>query len=111
MHPSPAFKPTTWLPSSGGTANVRGRRGESLPVRVVLGLLKAYKLLISPLFTGCCRFYPSCSDYMREAVISHGALRGTWFGLRRLARCRPFGGHGYDPCPPGPVTVHDQSGK
>jgi len=112
MHPSPALKPTTWLPSSGGTANVPGRpRGAGIPAAAVLGLLRAYKVLISPLFTGCCRFQPSCSDYMREAVLSHGALRGTWYGLRRLARCRPFGGHGYDPCPPGPLTRQEQPGQ
>jgi putative membrane protein insertion efficiency factor len=66
---------------------------------VVLALLRAYKLLISPLFTGCCRFHPSCADYMAEAVGVHGALRGVWLGVCRLVRCQPFGGHGYDPVP------------
>jgi putative membrane protein insertion efficiency factor len=51
------------------------------------------------LFTGSCRFHPSCSDYMAEAVARFGARRGTWLGLRRLIRCLPFGGHGYDPVP------------
>ena len=73
--------------------------------RVVLGAAsRAYKVLISPLFTGCCRFQPSCSDYMREAVVTHGAVRGTWLGLRRLARCHPFGAFGHDPCPPAVRT-------
>jgi putative membrane protein insertion efficiency factor len=67
---------------------------------VVLGLLRAYKLLISPLFAGCCRFEPSCADYMTAAVRLHGAPRGVWLGLRRLSRCHPFGGHGFDPVPP-----------
>ena len=66
---------------------------------VLLVLLRAYKLLISPLFAGACRFTPSCSDYMADAVRAHGALRGVWLGLRRLSRCRPLGGHGYDPVP------------
>jgi putative membrane protein insertion efficiency factor len=66
---------------------------------LVLTLLKAYKLLISPLFTGCCRFQPSCADYMAEAVTRHGAGRGLWLGTRRLCRCHPFGGHGLDPVP------------
>ncbi len=66
---------------------------------VVLALLRAYKYLISPLFSGSCRFQPSCSDYMAGAVREHGALRGTWLGLRRLARCHPFGGYGVDPVP------------
>ncbi|HVL32466.1 MAG TPA: membrane protein insertion efficiency factor YidD [Actinomycetota bacterium] len=68
----------------------------------VVTLLSAYKVLISPLFTGCCRFEPSCSDYMRQAVVTHGVVRGLWLGLRRLARCHPFGGYGVDPCPPSP---------
>jgi len=66
---------------------------------VVLGLLKAYKILISPLFTGCCRFQPSCSDYMSEAVMCHGAARGLYLGIRRLLRCHPLGGHGIDTVP------------
>jgi putative membrane protein insertion efficiency factor len=67
----------------------------------VLALLRAYKLLISPLFTGACRFSPSCSDYMADAVRAYGATRGVWLGLRRLVRCHPFGGHGIDPVPRG----------
>ncbi len=65
----------------------------------VLALLKGYKVLISPLFTGSCRFQPSCSDYMAGAVREHGAVRGTWLGLRRLTRCHPLGGFGLDPVP------------
>jgi putative membrane protein insertion efficiency factor len=65
----------------------------------VLVLIRAYKLLISPLFAGACRFEPSCSDYMAEAVRMHGSVQGIWLGLRRLARCHPFGGHGIDPVP------------
>jgi putative membrane protein insertion efficiency factor len=67
--------------------------------RIVLVLLKGYKILISPLFTGSCRFQPSCADYMAEAVRLHGVRRGVWLGVVRLTRCRPFGGHGYDPVP------------
>jgi putative membrane protein insertion efficiency factor len=66
---------------------------------VVLLLLRAYKILISPLFAGACRFTPSCSDYTAEAVARHGVLRGGWLGIVRLARCHPFGGHGFDPVP------------
>lgn len=67
---------------------------------VVLGLLMAYKLLLSPLFWGSCRFIPSCSDYMAHAVREHGVWRGMWLGLRRLGRCHPFEPHGHDPVPP-----------
>jgi putative membrane protein insertion efficiency factor len=65
----------------------------------VLALLRTYKILISPLFAGCCRFQPSCADYMSEAVRSRGAAVGVYLGLRRLARCHPFGGFGIDPVP------------
>ena len=78
-----------------GSRPVRGPLGG----RIVLGLLKGYKILLSPLFTGSCRFQPSCADYMAEAVTVHGARRGVWLGIIRLTRCRPFGGHGYDPVP------------
>jgi len=68
-------------------------------VRIALAVLRVYKLLVSPLFTGACRYMPSCSTYMAEAIVEHGLLHGAWLGLRRLARCHPFGGHGYDPVP------------
>lgn len=77
-----------------------GGHADSLGTRLVLAALRAYKLLISPLFTGSCRYAPSCSDYMAEAVRVHGVGRGVWLGMRRLARCQPFGGHGFDPVPP-----------
>jgi uncharacterized protein len=82
--------------SLAGTADpLRPRVG----ARAVLLLLRGYKLLLSPLFAGACRYTPSCSEYMSEAVGRHGALRGVWLGVLRLARCHPFGGHGVDPVP------------
>jgi putative membrane protein insertion efficiency factor len=72
--------------------------------RSLLGLLRAYKLLFSPLFAGSCRFHPSCADYSAEAIRTHGALRGTVLTIIRLSKCRPFGGHGYDPVPPPPLA-------
>jgi uncharacterized protein len=76
------------------------RPAESVAVRVALAALRAYKLMISPLFTGACRFHPSCSNYAADALRAHGLLAGTWLAVCRLARCRPFGGSGYDPVPP-----------
>jgi hypothetical protein len=73
---------------------------QSVPVRFVLAGLRAYKLLVSPLFfTGACRFLPTCSDYAREAVGRHGVLQGGWLALRRLARCHPLCEAGHDPVP------------
>ena len=63
------------------------------------GLIRAYQLTLSPLLGPRCRFYPSCSQYALEAVGQHGALRGSWLALRRLARCHPWHAGGYDPVP------------
>jgi uncharacterized protein len=63
-------------------------------------LIRAYQLLISPLLPLSCRYLPTCSDYAIEALAVHGALRGGGLALRRLARCHPWGGYGYDPVPP-----------
>ena len=68
--------------------------------RALLLAVRAYRLLLSPLLPPSCRFEPSCSRYAEEALRVHGAARGTWLTLRRLLRCRPGGGSGYDPVPP-----------
>ena len=79
------------------------RRGASgtpaCPHGAALAAIRAYKVLLSPLFTGSCRFVPSCADYTSEAIARFGAARGIWLGTRRLGRCHPFGGHGLDPVP------------
>ena len=96
---SPALKPTTAISSADGTDRAREAHDDRLGVATALVLLRGYKLLISTLFTGCCRFEPSCSDYMAESIRVHGLVAGTWRGLKRLSRCRPFGGYGFDPVP------------
>ncbi len=67
---------------------------------LIVWLIRAYQLLISPLLGARCRFHPSCSQYALEAVSEHGSLRGGALALRRLARCHPFHPGGYDPVPP-----------
>ena len=65
--------------------------------RVVIVVLKGYKLFLSPFLPAACRYYPTCSEYMIEAVRAYGPARGVWMGLRRLSRCHPFHEGGYDP--------------
>lgn len=67
------------------------------PVYVVTLLIKAYKLLISPILPSSCRFYPSCSEYALEAFNKHGFFKGFYLTLRRIGRCHPFCEGGYDP--------------
>ena len=67
--------------------------------RCVRGDLRAYKLTLSPLIGRQCRYLPTCSEYAAEALIGHGAWRGSWLAARRLCRCNPWGGSGYDPVP------------
>ena len=67
--------------------------------RAALALIRLYKITISPFFAGSCRYTPGCADYMSESIARFGLLRGGWIGTKRLCRCHPFGGHGYDPVP------------
>jgi len=62
-------------------------------------LIKLYQLLISPLFPPSCRFTPTCSEYTLEALKKYGILKGSWLGFKRIIRCHPWGGSGYDPVP------------
>jgi putative membrane protein insertion efficiency factor len=66
----------------------------------LLALVALYRLLVSPWLGANCRFDPSCSAYALEALREHGAFRGSWLAARRIGRCHPWGGSGYDPVPP-----------
>lgn len=66
---------------------------------LLLGLIRFYRKAVSPWTPPACRFMPTCSAYARDALEEHGALRGSWLAIRRLLRCHPFGGSGYDPVP------------
>ena len=68
-----------------------------MTAKLLIGLIRAYQLLLSPFFGGSCRFLPTCSAYAREAVERHGAWRGSLLALRRLAKCHPLGASGFDP--------------
>ena len=67
--------------------------------KVIILLILFYRKVISPLLGPRCRYWPSCSKYTLEAVQKYGAAKGTWLGLKRIGRCHPWGGHGYDPVP------------
>lgn len=61
--------------------------------------IRLYQLLVSPLLPPACRYHPSCSHYAVDALRKHGALKGCWIAAKRLLRCAPWGGTGYDPVP------------
>ena len=67
--------------------------------RPLIGLVRLYRLAISPWLGSNCRFQPTCSSYAIEALQVHGALRGSWLAAKRIGRCHPWGGSGYDPVP------------
>jgi len=68
-------------------------------VKMVIYPIKVYQVLISPFFPATCRHVPTCSQYMTEAVKEWGVGKGVWLGLKRIARCHPWGTSGYDPVP------------
>ena len=67
--------------------------------RILIGLIAAYRYAISPWLGNRCRYLPSCSEYTQEAIERYGALRGSWLGVKRIARCHPFHPGGLDPVP------------
>jgi len=64
---------------------------------LALALLRFYKRWVSPMLPSACRFHPTCSVYMMDAIAAHGVARGVWMGLRRIGRCHPFHEGGFDP--------------
>jgi putative membrane protein insertion efficiency factor len=112
---SPASLPVGRTSAARTHLDVPRRRGEGeLPVGMLrqageflgsllrwalLGMIRGYQLTLSHMIPPACRFQPTCSRYAYTAIERHGAIRGSWLAIRRLARCHPFGGSGYDPVP------------
>jgi putative membrane protein insertion efficiency factor len=69
-------------------------------------LVRIYQLILSPWLPNACRYTPTCSQYMIEALEVWGPFKGTWLGLKRLSTCHPWGGHGHDPVPPQNSSIH-----
>jgi uncharacterized protein len=86
-----------WMNVASSTT--RQRTGRRLLTQLIVLPILAYQYLIAPLIAGCCRFYPCCSTYAKEVIMKHGATRGIWLSIKRLARCHPWGGNGHDPVP------------
>lgn len=72
----------------------------SLLARPLIALVRLYQVSLGMFMGGHCRFHPTCSHYSIEALQTHGAVRGSWLTIRRILRCHPFGGSGFDPVPP-----------
>lgn len=82
-----------------------------IPAFVLIAVFRLWQLLASPTYGQTCRFYPSCSAYGVEAVRRHGAVRGSWLTVRRIARCHPWNPGGVDPVPPTSGRAGDVCGR
>lgn len=67
--------------------------------QILIGLIRVYRYLLSPLLGPSCRYTPTCSEYAQQAIAQHGALKGSWLAMKRLGSCHPFHAGGYDPVP------------
>ena len=76
---------------------------------LLIGLVRGYRVFISPWLLPSCRFQPTCSQYAIEALDRHGALKGSWLATRRICRCHPFNAGGYDPVPPNSLDRLEKS--
>ena len=87
------------LPPLGGPGGSGGSGWKTLLRKAFLLPVYFYRVFISPLTPPSCRYTPTCSQYMVEAVLKYGIFKGTWLGIKRILRCHPWGGSGYDPVP------------
>lgn len=93
---STATKNITWIASA---SQAQPRNDGMFFTRILIFILKIYQKTVSPFLGNCCRFYPSCSAYAKEALERWGLFRGSWFILKRVVRCSPLHPGGYDPVP------------
>ncbi|MDR0834894.1 MAG: membrane protein insertion efficiency factor YidD [Candidatus Symbiothrix sp.] len=85
---------------AGSPDNCKSTRGlRGIPALTITFFIRFYRACISPHTPASCRFTPTCSEYALEAIKKYGALKGGWLALKRILRCHPWGGHGYDPVP------------
>ena len=89
-------------PAEAEAGNGMSKRPSKIARWTALAGIRVYQIFLGPIFGGACRFEPSCSAYAYEAIQRFGAARGTWMGMKRLLRCRPFSQGGYDPVPEEP---------
>ena len=87
--------------------------------RIAYGVVRFYQRVISPFTAPSCRYQPTCSEYALDAIELHGGLRGGWLAIKRIARCHPWGGSGFDPVPRAKIdeacgedsNTEDQQGR
>ena len=68
-------------------------------IKISTLLIRLYRVTLSPYLPSACRYLPTCSNYSEEAIVRYGFVQGSWIGFKRLVRCQPWGGSGYDPVP------------
>jgi len=74
--------------------------------QLLIACVRFYRYCLSPLFAPRCRFHPTCSSYAEQAILEHGALKGTWLTICRIGRCHPWNAGGYDPVPEKRIDKH-----
>jgi uncharacterized protein len=88
-----------------------GKHVEYVIATMMIGCVQLYRWTLSPIFGRFCRFDPTCSGYTLEALKRHGPWKGTMLGAKRIGRCHPLGGFGFDPVPPHDKNTHHPNTK